>query len=106
MLRHQWALDRLCGGQLYFEAWFNLGAQSKALGDRFKNAMNDAFEELVAGILHRIVAKSPHLRLIVGEPEMQSAWQKQKGQTPPVCDWMILGEAPHRHRRHEPCRQS
>jgi hypothetical protein len=66
----------------------------------------DAFEELVAGILHRIVAKSPHLRLIVGEPEMHSASQKQKGQTPPVCDWMILGEALHRHRRHEPCRQS
>ena len=24
MLRHQWALDRLCGGQLYFEAWASL----------------------------------------------------------------------------------
>jgi hypothetical protein len=35
ILRHQWALDRLCGGQLYFEAWFNLGTQSWALADRF-----------------------------------------------------------------------
>ena len=26
MIRHQWAMERLCGGQLYFEAWFNLGS--------------------------------------------------------------------------------
>jgi hypothetical protein len=44
MLRHQCALDRLCGGQIYFEAWFHLGAQTRALADRFKGAMNDAFE--------------------------------------------------------------
>ena len=25
MLRHQWALDRLCGEQLFFEAWARLG---------------------------------------------------------------------------------
>ena len=49
MLRHQWALDRLCGGRLYFEAWFNLGAQSRALAHRFKGAMNDAFETSSAG---------------------------------------------------------
>jgi len=36
MLRHQWALDRLCGGQLYFEVWFKLSTQSGRLGHRFK----------------------------------------------------------------------
>jgi hypothetical protein len=92
MLRHQWALDRLCGGQLYFEAWFNLGKQSRALADRFKNAMNDAFEEFAGGILHRMVDKSPHLRLIVDEPDMQTAWKEQKGLTPSVCDWTLFGE--------------
>jgi hypothetical protein len=52
MLRHQWALDRLCGGQLYFEAWDSLN--SKALRERFKTAMSDAFEQFVGAILHRI----------------------------------------------------
>jgi hypothetical protein len=92
MLRHQWAMDRLCGGQLYFEAWSNLGAQSKALANRFKTAMNDAFEDFVGEILRRLVAKSPHLRAIVGESEMQSAWQEVRGKLPSVCDWMLLGE--------------
>jgi hypothetical protein len=92
MLRHQWALDRLCGGQIYFVAWFHLGAQTRALADRFKGAMNDAFEQFVGGILHRTVAKSPHLRLIVDEPDMQTAWQEQKGKPPSVCDWMLFGE--------------
>jgi len=85
-------LDRLCGGQIYFEAWFHLGAQTRALADRFKGAMNDAFEQFVGGILHRTVAKSPHLRLIVDEPDMQTAWKEQKGKTPSVCDWMLFGE--------------
>jgi hypothetical protein len=92
MLRHQWALDRLCGGQLYFEAWFHLGAQTRALADRFKGAMNDAFENFVGGILHRTVAKSPHLRLVVDEPDMQTAWKEQKGKPPSVCDWMLFGQ--------------
>jgi hypothetical protein len=92
MLRHQWALDRLCGGQLYFEAWFNLSTQSGTLGHRFKTAMNDAFENFAGGILHRMVDKSPHLRLIVDEPDMQTAWKEQKGTTPSVCDWMLFGE--------------
>src|SRR5260370_32575519 len=54
--------------------------------------MNDAFEQFVGGILHRTVAKSPHLRLIVDEPDMQTAWQEQKGKPPSVCDWMLFGE--------------
>ena len=90
MIRHQWALDRLCGGQLYFEAWFNLGASS--LRNRFKTAMNDAFEQFVGGILHRIHDKCPHLRVIVDESEMQAAWTKQKSETPSVCDWMLFGQ--------------
>lgn len=90
MIRHQWALDRLCGGQLYFEAWFNLS--SRALRDRFKTAMSDAFEQFVGGILHRIFDKSPHLRAIVDEDEMQAAWTEQKGQKPSVCDWMLFGK--------------
>jgi hypothetical protein len=39
IIRHQWALDRLWGGQLYFEMWSNLGALSKSLADRFNGAM-------------------------------------------------------------------
>lgn len=90
MLRHQWALDRLCGGQLYFEAWASLS--SSALRNRFKNAMSDAFEVFAGAILHRIVDKCPHLRTIADEPEMQAAWTEKKGQTPSVCDWMIFGQ--------------
>lgn len=89
MLRHQWALDRLCGEQLFFEAWARL---SRSLQDRFKLAMSDAFEQFVGGILHRIVDKSPHLRIIVDESEMWDAWTEKKGQKPSVCDWMIFGE--------------
>lgn len=90
MLRHQWALDRLCGEQLFFEAWASLS--SRALRDRFKLAMSDAFEQFIDGILHRIFDKSPHLRAIVGEDEMQAAWTEKKGQKPSVCDWTLFGE--------------
>ncbi len=90
MLRHQWALDRLCGGQLYFEAWASFS--SGGLRNRFKIAMCDAFEVFAGGILHRIFDKSPHLRAIVGEDEMQAAWTKKKGEKPSVCDWMLFGE--------------
>jgi hypothetical protein len=90
MLRYQWALDRLCGEQLFFEAWARLS--SRSLANRFKIAMSDAFEQFVGGILGRIVAKSPHLRAIVGEDEMQAAWTEKKGHKPSVCDWMIFGE--------------
>lgn len=90
MLRHQWALDRLCGEQLFFEAWTSFSSGS--LANRFKLAMSDAFEQFVGGILHRIFDKSPHLRVIVGEDEMQAAWTEKKGQKPSVCDWMLFGE--------------
>jgi hypothetical protein len=56
MLRHQWALDRLCGVQLYFEAWFNLSTQSSALGNRFKGGD----ERRVRGLRRRDSA--PHGR--------------------------------------------
>jgi hypothetical protein len=88
-IRHQWALDRLCGSQLYFEAWASLSGSAR---NRFKTAMNDAFEQFVGGILHRIVDKCPHLLAIAAEPDMQTAWTQRKGEKPSVCDWMILGK--------------
>src|SRR6476660_583928 len=39
---------------LYFGMWFKLNGQSSALGNRFKRAMNDAFDDFVGGILHRV----------------------------------------------------
>lgn len=87
MLRHQWAIERLCGSQLFFEAWASLGSSPR---NRFKTAMCDAFEVFVGGILHRIFNKSPHLTTIVDEREMQDAWRKKE--TPSVCDWMIFGK--------------
>lgn len=90
MLRHQWALDRLCGAQLYFEAWASFS--TGALRNRFKTAMCDAFEVFVGGILHRIFKKCPHLTTIVDESEMQAGWKKKKNETPSVCDWMIFGK--------------
>jgi hypothetical protein len=90
MLRHQWALDRLCGGQLYFEAWASFS--SGGIRNRFKIAMCDAFEVFAGGILHRIFDKCPHLTTIVDEDEMQAAWTEKKGETPSVCDWMIFGK--------------
>ncbi len=92
MIRHQWAMERLCGATLYHEAWYNLSTQSRGLGDRFKNAMNEAFEVFVGGILHRIAAKGKGIQKIVDEAEMQAAWTEQKGKMPSVCDWMLLGE--------------
>jgi hypothetical protein len=90
MLRHQWALDRLCGEQLFFEAATNFS--TGPLVNRFKLAMSDAFEQFIGGILHRIFEKSPHLRTIVDEPEMWDAWTEKKGKKPKVCDWMLFGE--------------
>lgn len=92
MIRHQWAMERLCGTTLYHEAWHSLGSQSRGLGDRFKNAMNEAFEIFVGGILHRIAAKGKGIQRIVDESEMQTAWTERKDQTPSICDWMLLGE--------------
>jgi hypothetical protein len=83
---------RLCGTTLYHEAWHSLGSQSRGLGDRFKNAMNEAFEIFVGGILHRIAAKGKGIQRIVDESEMQTAWTERKDQTPSICDWMLLGE--------------
>ncbi|WP_205878915.1 hypothetical protein [Mycobacterium camsae] len=88
-IRHQWALDRLCGGQLYFEAWASLSGSAR---NRFKSAMNDAFEQFVGVILHRIVDKCPHLLAIADEPDLQTAWTQKKGEKPSVCDWIILGK--------------
>lgn len=84
--------ERLCGATLYHEAWYRLSTQSRSLGDRFKNAMNDAFEVFVGGILHRIALKGKGIQNIVDEAEMQAAWTEQKDKTPSVCDWMLLGE--------------
>lgn len=88
LLRRQWVIDRLCGSQLYFEAWASFTTAS--LRNRFKTAICDAFEVFVGGILHRIFDKCPHLTTIVDEHEMQAAWTT-KG-TPSVCDWMIFGK--------------
>lgn len=90
MLRHQWALDRLCGEQLFYEA--SASFSSGSLANRFKLAMSDASEQFVGGTLHHIFDKSPQLRAIVGEDEMQAAWTEKKGQKPSVCDWMLFGE--------------
>lgn len=92
MIRHQWAMERLCGATLYHEGWYKLTTQSSALGNRFKNAMNEAFEVFVGGILHRIAAKGKGIQKIVDEAEMQPAWTEKKDKTPSVCDWMLLGE--------------
>jgi len=85
MLRHQWAIDRLIGSQLYFEAWASFSTGT--LGIRFKTAMCDAFELFVGGILHHLFNKCPHLTAIVDKAEMQSMWTEKKGQTP----WCATG---------------
>lgn len=92
MIRHQWAMERLCGPTLYHEAWYALGSQSSGLGNRFKNAMNDVFEIFVGGILHRTAKKGKGIQKIVDESDMQVAWTEKKDRTPSVCDWMLLGE--------------
>ncbi|MBU8814327.1 hypothetical protein [Mycolicibacterium goodii] len=92
MIRHQWAMERLCGATLYNEAWHHLATQSSTLGHRFKTAMNDAFEVFVGGILHRIARKGKGIQKIVDEADMQAAWTEQKDNMPSICDWMMLGE--------------
>jgi len=64
MIRHQWAMERLCGPTLYFGVWFKINGQSSVLGNRFKRAMNDAFDDFV-GISRRWKyesAVSAHMR--------------------------------------------
>jgi hypothetical protein len=91
MLRHSWAIDKLCGNHLFFIALSGfIEAQSKALAQRFGSAMNDVFEDVVGEILHRIKNRSRRIRKMVSEPEMQAAWTVKKGKPPSVCDWALF----------------
>jgi len=71
MIRHQWAMSRLCGATLYHEAWYGLGTQLRGSGDRFKNSMNDAFELFVGGILHWTAKKGKGMQKLVDESDIQ-----------------------------------
>ncbi len=54
MIRHQWALDRLCGGQLYFEAWASLSSRGA------QGSVQDRDVRRVRALRRRDSA--PHLR--------------------------------------------
>jgi hypothetical protein len=91
MLRHTWAIDKLCGNHLFFVAAVGLMEnQSNSVAARFKSAMNDVFEDVVGEILQRIAAKSGRISKVAQESEMQAAWTEKKGNTPSVCDWALF----------------
>ncbi|HKP44689.1 hypothetical protein [Mycobacterium sp.] len=89
VLRPAWVLDRFCGSQLYWQAFFEFGTEKTLPGEQFSLAMNYVFEAGVGYLFRRAMRRArPEIKLIT-EVEMQQAWAKG-GQTPSVCDWVLL----------------
>ncbi|WP_136245297.1 hypothetical protein [Mycobacterium intracellulare] len=91
VLRPAWVLDRFCGSQLYWQAFFEFGTERTHPGEQFSLAMNYVFEASVGYLFRRVMRRArPEITLIT-EAEMQQAWAKG-GHTPSVCDWVLLWE--------------
>ena len=89
VLRPAWVLDRFCGSQLYWQAFFEFGTEKTQPGEQFSLAMNFVFEASVGYLFRRVMRRArPEITLIT-EAEMQQAWAKG-GHTPSVCDWVLL----------------
>jgi hypothetical protein len=88
-LRPAWVLDRFCGSQLYWQAFFDFGTEKDPRGEQFSQAMNYVFEDSV-GYLHRRVTRRARSAItLITEKQMQQAWTRG-GHTPSVCDWVFV----------------
>ena len=88
-LRPAWVLDRFCGSQLYWQAFFQFGLDKTLLGQQFSQAMNYVFEATVGYLFRRAMKRGRTQITLITEAEMQQAWAK-KGHTPSVCDWVLV----------------
>jgi hypothetical protein len=88
-LRPAWVLDRFCGSQLYWQAFFELGMEKTPPGEQFSLAMNYVFEGSVGYLFRRVMRRSRGAITLITEPEMWEAWSKG-GDKPSVCDWVLV----------------
>ena len=88
-LRLIWSLERFCGPQLYWEAFFKFGMETDPRGEQFSQCMNYVFESSVDYLFRRVSKRSANSTTLIKEPEMQTAWTSG-GYTPSVCDWVLV----------------
>jgi hypothetical protein len=89
VLRPAWVLDRFCGSQLYWQAFFEFGTEKTDPGEQFSQAMNYVFEATVGYLFRRAMKRGRTQITLITEAEMQQAWAK-RGHTPSVCDWVLV----------------
>jgi len=89
VLRPAWVLDRFCGSQLYWQAFFQFGLDKTLPGQQFSQAMNYVFEATVGYLFRKATRRARPKITLITEAEMQQAWAK-KGHTPSVCDWVLV----------------
>jgi hypothetical protein len=89
VLRPAWVLDRFCGPQLYWEAFWNFGAEKDSCGEQFSQGMNYVFERNVDYSLRRVTKRAAGALTLINESQMQTAW-KTGGNTPSTCDWVLV----------------
>lgn len=90
-LRYQWVIDRFFGSQLYWQTFFSFGKPTpKSIAEAFSQAMNYAFERAVGTVLNQIATHSEKITRVATEAEMQEAWSDRSGETPSVCDFLII----------------
>jgi hypothetical protein len=89
VLRPAWVLDRFCGSQLYWQAFFEFGLEKTLAGQQFSQAMNYVFEATVGYLFRRAMRRGRTAITLITEAEMQQAWTKG-GKLPSVCDWVLV----------------
>jgi hypothetical protein len=90
VLRPAWVLDRFCGSQLYWQAFFDFGGEEESPeGLQFSQAMNYVFEAAVDYLFRRATKRANGAIILISEEQMQEAWI-EAGKKPSVCDWVLV----------------
>jgi hypothetical protein len=89
VLRPAWVLDRFCGSQLYWQAFYQFGLEKTLPGQQFSQAMNYVFEATVGYLFRRAMRRGRTEITLITEAEMQRAWTKGS-KIPSVCDWVMV----------------
>ncbi|MBB1033927.1 hypothetical protein G6031_05935 [Dietzia sp. CQ4] len=88
ILRPHWVADRLCGTQLYWQAFSGFGGPEEARAQQLSGAMNYVFERNVDYLLRRVHKRAPQSFTLIKEKQMQEQWAKRSGPSS-VCDWVL-----------------
>lgn len=88
-LRPVWVLDRFCGSQLYWQAFFEFETEKDVRGEQFSQAMNYVFEGSVGYLFRRVTRRARPAITLITESQMQEAWTRG-GHIPSVCDWVMV----------------